>query len=230
MSRVLKEHHVRRAEILEAAWGLFRAHGYDGTTVSAIIDRLGVAKGTFYHYFTSKEQVLDAVVEQLTTEACAAVEPGVAEAGVPALVKLNRLLAAMRRWRLSRRDLLHEVMRVLFRDENIIIRHKIQTRNAARTVPLLARIIREGVEQGVFHVADPDESAAAVTAISEFYGTRNARTLIEAPDPRAALATIRRGVAAAYDAIERIIGAPAGSLEPPDEAVLEGIVAGAPPA
>ena len=230
MSRVLKEHAVRRAEIVDGAWQLFRAHGYDGTTVTAIIDHLGVAKGTFYHYFKSKEQVLDAVVERLSTEAHDTLRPIVEEPGVPAAAKLNRFMAASRRWRLANRELVVAVMRVLNRDENIIIRHKIQSRNAARTAPLLARIIREGVEQGIFHVADPEESAAAATALIQFYGERNSRVLVETRDPRDALGPIRRGIAAAYDAIERILGAPAGSLEAPDDAVLEGIVTGKPPA
>ena len=226
MRRVLKEHDVRRAEIVAGAWELFRSRGYDGTTVSAIIDRLGVAKGTFYHYFDSKEEVLDAVVDRLSLDAHDAVRPVAEAPDLRALDKLNRFMAASRRWRLANRALLDSVMRILYRDENIIIRHKIQTRNEARTVPLLARIVREGVEQGVFHVADPDEAAAAVTAITQLYGTRNTRVLIESPDRRAALAEIRRGIAAAYGAIERILGAPAGSLEAPDDAVLAGIVNG----
>lgn len=47
-----------RERILGAAVDLFAEHGYDGTSVSQVIDRAGVAKGGFYHHFASKEALL----------------------------------------------------------------------------------------------------------------------------------------------------------------------------
>ena len=47
-----------RARVLDAAVELFAQHGYDGTSVSQVITRAGVAKGGFYHHFASKEALL----------------------------------------------------------------------------------------------------------------------------------------------------------------------------
>jgi AcrR family transcriptional regulator len=47
-----------RARVLDAAVELFAQHGYDGTSVSQVIGRAGVAKGGFYHHFASKEALL----------------------------------------------------------------------------------------------------------------------------------------------------------------------------
>jgi AcrR family transcriptional regulator len=44
--------------VLDAAVELFAQHGYDGTSVAAVITRAGVAKGGFYHHFASKESLL----------------------------------------------------------------------------------------------------------------------------------------------------------------------------
>lgn len=60
-----------RARILESAVGLFAAQGYDGTSVTQVIERAGVAKGGFYHHFASKEALLyevygDLISRQLT--------------------------------------------------------------------------------------------------------------------------------------------------------------------
>jgi AcrR family transcriptional regulator len=44
--------------VLDAAVELFAQHGYDGTSVSQVITRAGVAKGGFYHHFASKEALL----------------------------------------------------------------------------------------------------------------------------------------------------------------------------
>ena len=47
-----------RTRVLDAAVDLFAEHGYDGTSVSQVITRAGVAKGGFYHHFASKEALL----------------------------------------------------------------------------------------------------------------------------------------------------------------------------
>ena len=44
--------------ILEATLAVFREHGYEGTTIPAIAERLGVSQGTLYNYFPSKEKLL----------------------------------------------------------------------------------------------------------------------------------------------------------------------------
>jgi AcrR family transcriptional regulator len=56
-----------RARVLDAAVELFAAQGYDGTSVSQVIGRAGVAKGGFYHHFASKEALLYEVYGDLIT-------------------------------------------------------------------------------------------------------------------------------------------------------------------
>ena len=45
-------------QILQTALQLFHEHGFDGTTVENITDRAGVAKGTFYTYFSTKSDII----------------------------------------------------------------------------------------------------------------------------------------------------------------------------
>ena len=47
-----------RIKILNAAWKLFEEKGYEETTVDEIIEATNTSKGTFYHYFKSKEDLL----------------------------------------------------------------------------------------------------------------------------------------------------------------------------
>ncbi len=59
---------VRREQILAAARKVFREKGYDGTTVSDIVEEAGVAQGTFYLYFPSKKAAVLALAQILTEE------------------------------------------------------------------------------------------------------------------------------------------------------------------
>jgi AcrR family transcriptional regulator len=84
---------LRRAQILEAALGLFARQGFDGTSTKQIAQSAGIAEGLIFHYFPTKAQLLTAVLE---THHSFAGELGalLAEAAdQPASVVLTRLAA-----------------------------------------------------------------------------------------------------------------------------------------
>jgi len=57
MTRVVKKHFERKAEIVEAARYLIQTKDYEKMTLQDVMTRLGIAKGTIYHYFKSKEEI-----------------------------------------------------------------------------------------------------------------------------------------------------------------------------
>ena len=50
-----------KTRIVSAAWELFYKNGYDDTTVDDIVELSGTSKGSFYHYFESKDALLDSL-------------------------------------------------------------------------------------------------------------------------------------------------------------------------
>jgi AcrR family transcriptional regulator len=56
--------HDRREQLLNAALAVFSAEGYSAAKVSDIVGRAGVAQGTFYLYFRSKQEVMLALFER----------------------------------------------------------------------------------------------------------------------------------------------------------------------
>lgn len=60
--RLIKNPEERRNEILDAAEILFITKGYTKATVMDILQACNIAKGTFYYYFQSKEEVMNAIV------------------------------------------------------------------------------------------------------------------------------------------------------------------------
>ena len=63
--RISKKHDIRLNEILDISENLFATKGYEKTTVNDILDGVGIGKGTFYHYFKSKAEVMDAVIMRM---------------------------------------------------------------------------------------------------------------------------------------------------------------------
>ena len=66
--RTVKTAEERKNEILDVAEELFAEKGYDNASTNDIIARIGIARGTLYHHFGSKEEILDAIVDRMTRE------------------------------------------------------------------------------------------------------------------------------------------------------------------
>jgi AcrR family transcriptional regulator len=113
-----------RGEIIEAAWKLFSSAGYDATPLEAILAMVGISKGTFYYYFASKEDLLDAVVEAVIERIAARVEGVTREGGISPLEKMRRFLEGIALWKMDNLEIIREVAEVVYRPQNAIIRDK----------------------------------------------------------------------------------------------------------
>ena len=59
---------ARREEFIDAARELFVSQGIRDTSITQISDRAGVTRSLFYHYFSNKEAIVNAVIDQITTD------------------------------------------------------------------------------------------------------------------------------------------------------------------
>ena len=66
--RIVKDAKERRNEILDVAERLFCEKGFDNTSTNDILAEIGIARGTLYYHFKSKEDILDAMIERLTNQ------------------------------------------------------------------------------------------------------------------------------------------------------------------
>ena len=55
----------RKKELLNIAYDMFLTRGYENTHVDEIIEKAQIAKGTYYYYFQSKEQMLEEVIDMM---------------------------------------------------------------------------------------------------------------------------------------------------------------------
>ena len=212
-----KGYDEKKAAIVEAAWKLVAGSccGWDDATVEGIIAAAGVSKGTFYHYFASKEELFDALLKRLLDHAVEEVSRDMAGVrGQNAVARYNALRAASREWRREHGDILREVWRTLGRDENTLLRLRFVESNHDAVYPVMADIIRQGMAEGVFTPADePDEIAHLILDFGDAVGARNERDAAAVGDCAEAEKRAVRRVNLALGLIERMLGAPADSLE-----------------
>ena len=223
MVRTVKkqEHAMRRNEILDVAQRLVYTKGYQQMTIQDILDDLQISKGAFYHYFGSKGALLEALIERMLEEVEQVLNPIVQEPNLPAIEKLRRYFATAGRWKTAQKPFLLALLRVWYTDDNAIVRQKQQAMGIKRVAPLLTAIIRQGVEEGAFTTAYPDQAGVVILALFQSLGDTWAELLLADEPKHDAWQHIERTVAAYTDALERVLGAPTGSLQLIDAETLK---------
>lgn len=106
--RIVKEHEERKNEILDTEEILFEEKGYDKCSVNDILNRIGIAKGTFYHYFRSKEELLDAIIDRTAERMVGKARTVSKEEGLSPedkILKIFLCLQPMRYWKSSVRSI-----------------------------------------------------------------------------------------------------------------------------
>jgi AcrR family transcriptional regulator len=219
--RISKEYDERLKELLDAAQKLFFKRGYLNVSVNDIIDAVGVAKGTFYHYFKSKEDLLNQLIDRFTRQTLLRVEGLLKEPGLNALDKMNRFFSAFKMAKIESKELMKMLMRVMYNDQNAMFRHKMFKRNTELAVPIFAAILRQGTEEGIFDPVDSDETAELIFSMGFHLNETVVELILEADTKPGNLDLIMRKMEVYERTIEKILGAPQGSLSIGDRSYVE---------
>jgi AcrR family transcriptional regulator len=221
MARIVKEHTVRRNEILDAAQRLIYTKGYEQMTVQDILDNLQISKGAFYHYFDTKQALLEATVERIGEEALQFLLPIVHDPVLPALDKFQRYLATLNRWKVGQKAFFLALLRVWFNDDNAIVRQKLRATAIREISPLLSEIIRQGIQEGVMTATYPDQAGEVLASLAQDAGEAIGALILSFDPERDDMQRVERTVAVYTDAFERLVGVPAGSLTLVDDQTLK---------
>ncbi|MCA1832765.1 MAG: TetR/AcrR family transcriptional regulator [Actinobacteria bacterium] len=154
--RVLKSPEDRRAEILDAATRVFCDKGVSGATVAEIAEAAGVAKGTVYLYFGSKEHLLVALRDRFTDQLLEHVSDLLSRVGQDDWWGLvDATIESMVDFMIGKEDL----MRV-FLEEGLSSDVAKVVDVGSRVDSMFAAAIQMGIEAGACKVTDPELMAS----------------------------------------------------------------------
>lgn len=157
----MKKGERRKQELLKIAYRMFIEKGYENTSIDEIIAEAGIAKGTYYYYFESKEATLEAVIEMMIEE-----EVGRAKAvlgtSLPVPQKLVSVIYSLRPAQDEQ-----VIVKALDVTENIVMHEKVNRRIVEETVPLLTEVVKEGISQGIFECTNIEERVRMLLIISQ---------------------------------------------------------------
>jgi AcrR family transcriptional regulator len=213
-------HQLKRDAFLDAAERLVVTKGYEQMTIQDVLDALETSRGALYHYFDSKQALLDAVVDRFADRALTAVEPLMADPNLPALRKLEQVFAGIARFKADQKELVLAILEVWNSDANALVRDKLRRLSAARLMPILSAVIEQGIREGSVDVEDPDEIARVLLYLMLGYQDFASEQFLARHTGLVTFAEVERSFDALPRAFERLLGVPRGSIRLGDEATL----------
>ena len=156
----MKKGERRKNELIQIAYKKFLEKGYEQTSVDEIIEAAQIAKGTFYYYFQSKEQMLEEVVEMM-------LEKG-AERAAEVLNSTLSIPEKIVSIILAYRPMVNEavIQDALNQPGNILLHDRVNKKLIAGAVPLISETVREGIRQGIFDCEQIEERVKMILILS----------------------------------------------------------------
>jgi AcrR family transcriptional regulator len=216
----LEKRSVRREAFLDVAEQLIMTKGYEQMSVQDLLDSLEASRGAFYHYFDSKLELLEAVVDRFADTAMATITPILNDPTLPALRKLEKVFAGIARFKAEQKEFILALMDVMNSDGNALFREKLRRLSADRLWPILSAVVRQGVDEGSFKTKTPHETARVIMLMMQSYQDLAAQQFVARQNGSITFDDVKRTYTAFTQSFERILGLPEGSARLMNEATL----------
>ena len=188
----MKKGEKRKQELLKIAYDMFLSRGYENTSVDEIIAGAQIAKGTFYYYFPSKEQLLEDVIDMMIESEAETVRQ-IIGSDLPVPQKIVAVITSVKPAESEQ-----PIQDALMRPENVLMHDRIRKKLIEVIVPLLSEVIEEGVGQGIFACDHIPERVRMLLVVSNATFNESAFT--------------ERDIAVFIDMTEKLLGADQGTM------------------
>ena len=167
MARPNTNYDEKRQGLIKIAFDLFMKNGYENTSIQDIMNIAQISKGAMYHYFASKEDILDAVLNYIIDLDVARVEHVFNN---PSLSALEKLIISASTESSQPAEEIQQVAQYIMQRPESIFDYRAREVSKKRSIPSIMALIKEGVEKGEFTTEYPEEMATFIYASSQAMG------------------------------------------------------------
>jgi AcrR family transcriptional regulator len=150
----------RRNEILQASQELFNKKGFHDTSINDIMKKVGAAKGVFYYYFETKDQILDTLIGQHIANIVETVEAALDKPGLNALEKLRCVLEEEFRLSMANYNPDNHIHNI----KNVDMHQRILVGMVEKFSPVISELVKQGINEGLFKTDYPLEVSQIIVA------------------------------------------------------------------
>ena len=198
--KVIKNGEERKHEILDIAKELFIEKGYENTSIVNILEKVGIAKGTLYYYFTSKEEILDAIIDRISEKIFYKAQEISKD---PSLSVQEKILGVIMSLNIED-DKEKKIVNNIHNPQNLLMHQKQFDSIIDNVVPILTKVICEGIEKGIFNTDYPLETVEMILIYTQ--------TVFDSDNNLSMEETLRK-ISAFIVNLERLLGAEKGSFD-----------------
>lgn len=155
---------ARKNEILDTAKRLFMERGYEQTTINDILTASGVAKGSLYYHYKSKEDVLDGVLERMTGQIANAAKAVADDPAMTAHEKVLRIISSVN----IAESPDERMIRELHSPANALLHQKSIAQTIRAVAPIIASVVEQGIREGIYHTQYPLETVEILLVAGQF--------------------------------------------------------------
>ena len=203
-----------KERIIKISETLFFQKGYDKVSVQLITREVGIAKGTFYHHFPSKADLLNEIVNRKVDTQVKNLIEIKDKPDLNPLDRLNNIFSNSTKWKIEQLPLMISIMEALLSDDNLIIRTKLEDIARQKSLPLIESIIIEGEKKKYFNIGKmrPKDAAAFIVGLSISLMNNFSRLIIDLYEHPKSSYELKVTVESYRTAVERLLGIPENSL------------------
>ena len=150
---------TKKDQILDTSLQLFMKKGFDATSISDILSQLDIARGTLYYHFESKEAIMDAIIERLLNQVLEKIEKLMTNDSLSQAEKFMGFFTSINLTQLTGDE---EIVDYFNQPQNALFHEKSNRLLIKKLSPVLAQIISEGMESGLFDTPFPAETAELI--------------------------------------------------------------------
>lgn len=208
----MKKGELRKDAILKTAQQLFFEKGFAETSIQDILNALSISKGGFYHYFDSKNALLEEICRENSAREIDRIRMELFSGKFTPTQKLNLLLGAMILFNRETPQYASLVLKVSYIDGDVHFRDQLRTFMLEKLRPMVDEVLREGVADGSFFTRNPGQLGRLLLMLSCDVNDEICRILAAQPDNPDCVIGVMDLMDAYRESINLLCGAKFGSI------------------
>lgn len=209
---MMKKGELRKEAILKTAEKLFFEKGFAETSVQDILDALSISKGGFYHYFDSKNALLEEICRERSARDIERIRMELFSGKFSPVQKLNLLLGALHLFNREEARYAALVLKVSYMDGDVHFRDRMRTFMIDSLRPMVDETLREGMVDGSFFTRNPGQIGKILLMLGYDVNDEACRILASNAENPECVIGVMDLLDAYRESVESLCGAKFGSI------------------
>lgn len=154
---------AKKQLILDTMQKLMTDNEATSATISDVAKKAGIAKGSVYYYFDSKEQIIDAVIERAYSKVIEESRSMLTDSKMNAIDKFREIFKISVYPEDKHRQSM--LLRLLSTQDNVVIHQKFCVIAVREMTPILTEVIKQGIDEGIMQCDYPKRYAEFILSI-----------------------------------------------------------------